>query len=52
MAALAPMVRMPIAEISQMELKYYIILAVEAMHWMAVGVNDQAMQASTGGWIH
>ena len=27
-----PMVRMPIAEISQMELKYYIILAVEAMH--------------------
>ena len=33
--------------------KYYIALAVEAMHGMTVGVNDQALQAiGTGGWSH
>ena len=35
---------------TQVEWKCYIILAVEAMHGMAVVVNDQAK--GTGGWSH
>ena len=47
MATLAPMVHMPMTEIHRWNEN---ILAVEAMHEMAVVVNDQAK--GTGGWSH
>ena len=50
MAALAPIVHMLMTEIHWWNEKYTgIILAVEAMHGMAVGVNNQATKAGHRG---